>query len=435
MAPLNTKWSIGVILLTCSVLYYVNLNYRFTDPTPQHNIPSHLIHQPKIQHKEAHANHDALKPKRNYTDECLSFIGKWTLGGLVILGTYTESDTIGILAQYHPPLDRPNKSFQFDRFGIAPHGNMSHLVGCDVSKSSYPRSTGFFDIQCRVNMYTYFQYTDRIDFTLLMDTPEFGREVIPSLPACTLKSSQTKHYFTVSTQFKDRKPFIKEWIEYYRLIGATHFYLYDHGSSDNPLSILKEYIDQNIVTYVPWNAPVIQNTPFSTVQPPTFTHSLANFRKFSQWIAFFDIDEFIIPVGKSFQENRTIIPILNRYDRDDVAAIKLADVDFLGPKTLNIPEFVIEHYTLRSPGASFKKGKTIAKAPFVKRMAIHDIGRSFYSQAKTHHADFNNEMRMNHYRCAHRRQAHRQCNNMSSNFEDRSIYPYLLELKSSLKQR
>lgn len=411
------------------------INYAFQEENlPHHEVPAHIIKPPRINHEDVLLAQGYIPPKRKYVDECLTFANRWTSSRLLIMGTYVEEQTIGVIAQYHPPVDQADEKFEFNSFTLAIHNNMSQLVPCEVSKSVYPRSTGFLDIHCRSGFVNYFSTTDQLNVTLIVDTKENGRELVNNLIACTLKPTQSRHYFTVSTQFKDRAPFLKEWIEYYLLIGATHFYLYDHGSTDNPLEVLKEYIDRNIVTYVSWNAPVIHNTPFSTVQPPTFTHSLANFRKFSRWIAFFDIDEFIIPAGVSYEKNKTIIPILKQYDRDDVAALKLADVDFLGPKILDRPEYVIEHYNLRSKGASFKKGKTIAKAPAVKRMAIHDIGRAFQSHAKTVHVDYENEMRMNHYRCAHRRQAHKQCNNMNGNYEDTSIYVYLPEIKKKLKE-
>jgi hypothetical protein len=36
------------------------------------------------------------------------------------------------------------------------------------------------------------------------------------------------------------------------MLGVSSFLLYDHGSSDNPLQVLRPYIDAGIVTYVHW---------------------------------------------------------------------------------------------------------------------------------------------------------------------------------------
>ena len=33
--------------------------------------------------------------------------------------------------------------------------------------------------------------------------------------------------------FQNEAPYLKEWIEYHRLIGVEHFYLYNNGSTDN----------------------------------------------------------------------------------------------------------------------------------------------------------------------------------------------------------
>ena len=39
--------------------------------------------------------------------------------------------------------------------------------------------------------------------------------------------STKKHQLSICAIFKNEAKFLKEWIEYHRLVGVDHFYLYD----------------------------------------------------------------------------------------------------------------------------------------------------------------------------------------------------------------
>ena len=44
----------------------------------------------------------------------------------------------------------------------------------------------------------------------------------------------------------------RQWIEYHRLLGVEHFYIYDNNSEDAILPRLRRYMAAGIVTYVNW---------------------------------------------------------------------------------------------------------------------------------------------------------------------------------------
>ena len=67
-------------------------------------------------------------------------------------------------------------------------------------------------------------------------------------------SSEYKYKFAICSMFKNEAKFLKEWIEFHRLIGAEHFYLYNNESTDNYLEVLKPYIDKNIVELIDWES-------------------------------------------------------------------------------------------------------------------------------------------------------------------------------------
>ena len=71
------------------------------------------------------------------------------------------------------------------------------------------------------------------------------------------------------------------------IIGIEHFYLYNNFSSDNYLEVLEPYIQAGEVTLTDW--PVPQG------QMSAYQDCFNRFRDETNWLAFIDIDEFIIP--------------------------------------------------------------------------------------------------------------------------------------------
>ncbi len=55
--------------------------------------------------------------------------------------------------------------------------------------------------------------------------------------------------------FKDCASLLKEWIEYHRMVGVEHFWLYNNSSTDNYAEILKPYIKEGIIELFDW-API-----------------------------------------------------------------------------------------------------------------------------------------------------------------------------------
>lgn len=93
--------------------------------------------------------------------------------------------------------------------------------------------------------------------------------------------------------FKNEAPWLKEWIEYHRMIGVDHFYLYDNCSTDNYIDILAPYIMSGVVEL--YHYPVF---PFGTYhQPGLYNHAITISRGKYKWLAIIDTDEFLTPVA------------------------------------------------------------------------------------------------------------------------------------------
>jgi hypothetical protein len=86
--------------------------------------------------------------------------------------------------------------------------------------------------------------------------------------------------------FRNEAPYLREWIEFHRMVGVERFYLYQNMSDDDWESALRPYIDARIVEVTDW--------PRS---PPGQLHAYQHFidrhRGEARWVAFIDCDEFL----------------------------------------------------------------------------------------------------------------------------------------------
>ncbi|MCL2923064.1 MAG: glycosyltransferase family 92 protein [Trichodesmium sp. MAG_R04] len=91
---------------------------------------------------------------------------------------------------------------------------------------------------------------------------------------------------------KNEGPYLKEWLEFHKLVGVQRFYLYNNHSTDNTLDIVRPYRENNEV--------VIQNWPVKNGQQmKAYNHFLEKYKNESEWIAFIDLDEFLFPTEKN----------------------------------------------------------------------------------------------------------------------------------------
>jgi hypothetical protein len=87
-------------------------------------------------------------------------------------------------------------------------------------------------------------------------------------------------------------PFVAEWVAYHRLIGVDHFLLYDNDPAQPLPGLLEGFED--FVTVVPWPDDPTASWPGRNLQTKTYTHALAQVRTNYTWVAFLDVDEFIV---------------------------------------------------------------------------------------------------------------------------------------------
>ncbi len=163
-----------------------------------------------------------------------------------------------------------------------------------------------------------------------------GRTLPVLLPARVEAAEQ--NLLAVVAIIKNEEPYLKEWVLFHKLIGVDRFFIYDNGSTDNSLAVLKPFVEDGLVTVVPWGGFL---TGFNT-QRLAYAHAVSNFGGVARWMIFFDIDEFVF--------SETHDDLHDAFDSlPDCAALKIPRFEFgtNGHKT-KPGGLVIENYTQRS---------------------------------------------------------------------------------------
>lgn len=124
------------------------------------------------------------------------------------------------------------------------------------------------------------------------------------------KKSKYKYQIAVCAMFQNEAEWLKEWIEYHKLIGVEHFYLFDNGSSDNFKEVLKPYIKKGIVELYQ-HPQVGQNQhEFLAIQYHLNGTAIDLAKYKAKWLAIIDVDEFIVPLQTNF-----LLDLLSNYEK------------------------------------------------------------------------------------------------------------------------
>jgi hypothetical protein len=135
--------------------------------------------------------------------------------------------------------------------------------------------------------------------------------------------------------FLDEAAYLREWIEFHKLVGVERFYLYDHESTDESRALLEPYVERSEV--------VVRDWPIYPGQVEAYDDCVERNREESRWIAFIDIDEFLFsPTGRPVPE------ILRDYEEFPAVGVNWVNFGTSGhtakPQGLVIENFV--HYKL-----------------------------------------------------------------------------------------
>jgi len=169
-----------------------------------------------------------------------------------------------------------------------------------------------------------------------LDDDVMGQKKIAELSASDLSVQRCKEgtckkkefYLAACTIFRDEDQFLREWLSFHVCTGIEHFFLYvDRPSTSCFNDILRPFIDSGLVTlqaaHPPPNPQVWPNRCsdnyyccnchlkkcMSILQIPTYDQCVRDHGGRAQWMAFFDVDEFLFPANRS----NVLSDILRKY--------------------------------------------------------------------------------------------------------------------------
>lgn len=184
---------------------------------------------------------------------------------------------------------------------------------------------------------------------------------------------QFKHKLSVCAIMKDEGSYLKEWIEFHLKVGVEKFYLYLNNCTDNTEEILQPYVASGVVDAVVMNG--------EKMQIPAYEHCVRNHHNDTRWLAFIDLDEFIVPCkddninnvldryakysqvslnwvifGSNGHDVRTPGTVVERFTRCGTKASHLRDPHLDHEKSIVNPRRV---FSIDDPHYHFVAGKTI----------------------------------------------------------------------------
>lgn len=100
------------------------------------------------------------------------------------------------------------------------------------------------------------------------------------------------NYLTVVAIMRNEELYLSEWHEFHKRQGVEKFILFDNMSTDNTREVACE-LGEDII---------LKDWPGQSAQRSAYEYALQEYRETCRWMAFIDIDEFIVPHEVTFKE-------------------------------------------------------------------------------------------------------------------------------------
>ncbi len=158
-----------------------------------------------------------------------------------------------------------------------------------------------------------------------------------------LKSSRVR--CGVACFITNEADFLREWIEFHRLVGFEGFLIYDNGSGDGPEEVLRPYLRTGVADYLPWPNPRGPEN-FHLAQLAAYEDAIAKARGRFDWLAILDCDEFL------FAPDRRPVPeVLLSYSDYPAVGVNWQVFGTSGVHDLHPGECLIEKLTWKRHSA------------------------------------------------------------------------------------
>jgi hypothetical protein len=136
---------------------------------------------------------------------------------------------------------------------------------------------------------------------------------------------------------KDEAPYLAEFFAFHSLVGVSHFRVYDNGSTDGSLELLRRLSTHYDIEIHPWTVTGIER------QQTAFNDACRALAGRFDWVAFLDADEFL------FDPQHRLLPTLLDAMDEDVGAIAINQRVFgsAGLTEIADDDLVIRRFTRR----------------------------------------------------------------------------------------
>lgn len=110
------------------------------------------------------------------------------------------------------------------------------------------------------------------------------------------KPKKYKYEIAICAIFQNEAVYLREWIEFHKLVGVKHFYLFNNLSSDDYSSALAPYIKSGEVELFQWPYESTETIGWNEIQCDAYNYALKLAKWKVKWLAILDTDEFLFPV-------------------------------------------------------------------------------------------------------------------------------------------
>jgi hypothetical protein len=152
-----------------------------------------------------------------------------------------------------------------------------------------------------------------------------------------------KYEVAICAIFRDEAPYLKEWIEFHKLVGVTHFYLYNNLSNDNYKKVLAPYLKKGLVEIIDWPFESTDQTVWGPIQCSAYVDGVKRAEGKVKWLAIIDIDEYCFP-----SKNKKLQDVLKNFEAYGGVVVHWQLYGTSSIKKISREKTLIESLTLRA---------------------------------------------------------------------------------------
>ncbi|SHG81062.1 Glycosyltransferase family 92 [Cognatiyoonia sediminum] len=125
----------------------------------------------------------------------------------------------------------------------------------------------------------------------------FGPRTISKLSITSPSPVADRAGMAICLIVRNEERHIGEWADFHLKAGVEHFVVYDNGCTDGTVDVLKQRLAPDQLTLMPWDQRLSDGRSGAEIhnQVLAYAHALRNFGGRFRWMAFIDVDEFLIP--------------------------------------------------------------------------------------------------------------------------------------------